>query len=666
MKLKSIFAFCAVASLAFSCTDTPKEFVKTDKGPEMTVNSYTESTYMGAVIKVHLNLADKDFDLSTVKGSLLYGETEVATLTQRTKTEGEYTLEIQAPLLKDVPDGTAQLVLKAQNVGLGITEQTLDIALKRPDFETLTIKSEAGEEYTLTKTEDYKYEVEGNFPAYVNSTIVTPEFNDDGEFITLGWDGSALSASKTDLIPLGASIAGKYKITIDLLTLSAAPTGNAAVVSVAEYKQGQKMEFGNVVDVENWTLDTDFFSLNKDTKEVTFRAVDGLYKMDYDTEKKFIRVEPMKDESTPLSLSKDGTGALWVIGSGFGKPEIGPSWNTEEGAYPAACVSPKVYEFTLAVPSQLNQSGSEIKLFHEKGCNGQFEKGDYSEINISPAFSMTDDGNIHAADLKAGKGYKFTIDLTDGVKAAKISCEEVEVAVGGLDIEINGVKALKLSNTVYKVTAVKVEKNSIITYKGIENPQNWTFDADHFELTADELKFKAITGFYSFQIDLENQYIIVRHVKEDGKAATYADEKAITFMGWGVGYPAMAQQLGFDSGLLITLAQIEDGVYQFTGVACEDGDETVVGNCWRYTDISFKFFGQAGWGAEWNTVTLTDEAKKYIAQDGNVELIVESNDGGNKTYKPLEKGATYRMTVTNCSELNADNKFDVTIDFRKL
>ena len=221
------------------------------------------------------------------------------------------------------------------------------------------------------------------------------------------------------------------------------------------------MEFGNVVDVENWTLDTDFFSLNKDTKEVTFRAVDGLYKMDYDTEKKFIRVEPMKDESTPLSLSKDGTGALWVIGSGFGKPEIGPSWNTEEGAYPAACVSPKVYEFTLAVPSQLNQSGSEIKLFHEKGWNGQFEKGDYSEINISPAFTMTDAGNIQAADLKAGKGYKFTIDLTDGVKAAKISCEEVEVAVGGLDIEINGVKALKLSNTVYKVTAVKVEKNSL-------------------------------------------------------------------------------------------------------------------------------------------------------------------------------------------------------------
>lgn len=38
-----------------------------------------------------------------------------------------------------------------------------------------------------------------------------------------------------------------------------------------------------------------------------------------------------------------------------------------------------------------------------------------------------------------------------------------------------------------------------------------------------------------------------------------------------------------------------------------------------------------------------------------------------KIYKPLELGATYRMTVTNCSEIGADDKkFDVTIDFRKL
>lgn len=663
MKLKNMTVLCAVALAALSCNKT-EEFKRAEKGPDMTISSYTESTYMGAVITVNMNINDKDFALSTVKASLLYGETEVANTTVRTKREGEYAVKIQAPLLKDVPNGTASLVLKAQNVGLGITEKTLDVALKRPDFATLTLKEESGKTYTLKKTESYVYELEDDFPAYVNATIVTPEFN-DGEVITLGWDGSALSDSKTDLIPFGASIAGKYKITADLLSLEVSPTGSASVVSVAEYKQGQKMEFGNVVDVDNWVLDPDFFDVDKDTKAVTFRATNGLYKMDYDTKNMFIRVEPMADASTPLSLSDDGSGAVWVIGSGFGKPSIGPSWNTEEGAYPMACISPKVYEFTLAVPSQLNQSSGNIKLFHQKGWGGEFTKTNFSEINLSPAFKMSDSGNIEADDLKSGKGYKFTVDLTGGKNAAKISYEEVEVDAGGLDIEINGEKALKLSATVYKVAAVEVQQNSIITYKGIDNPLEWTFDCDHFELTASGLKFKAITGYYSFELDIENKYVIVRHVKSDGKAATYANEGAITFMGWGVGYPAMAQQLGFDSGLLVTLAQIEKGVYQFTGVACEDGDKTVVGNCWRYNDISFKFFGQAGWGVEWNKVTLTDEAKKYIAQDGNVELIVEGKDGDSKVYKPLELGATYRMTVTDCTSV-VDSKFDVTIDFTKL
>ena len=72
-------------------------------------------------------------------------------------------------------------------------------------------------------------------------------------------------------------------------------------------------------------------------------------------------------------------------------------------------------------------------------------------------------------------------------------------------------------------------------------------------------------------------------------------------------------------------------------------------------------------------VTLTDEAKKYLSVDGNVELIVDhkenavidGNEEERKVFKPLELGATYRMTVTNCSALDG-GKFDVTIDFRKM
>ena len=125
-------------------------------------------------------------------------------------------------------------------------------------------------------------------------------------------------------------------------------------------------------------------------------------------------------------------------------------------------------------------------------------------------------------------------------------------------------------------------------------------------------------------------------------------------MGWGVAHPMMTSQLAWDSGALITLAEVEDGVYQFTGVAVKETDGETIGGRWRYDYLSFKFFGQAGWGDEQGTVTLTPEAAKCLATPGNVELAEGVT---------LELGATYVMTVT-AGDLK-DGKFDVTIDFVK-
>ena len=61
-KIASI-ALAGVAALA-SCQKTP-EFITTEVGPEMVVNSYTEATYMGADIKFSVDVNDKDFALST-------------------------------------------------------------------------------------------------------------------------------------------------------------------------------------------------------------------------------------------------------------------------------------------------------------------------------------------------------------------------------------------------------------------------------------------------------------------------------------------------------------------------------------------------------------------------------------------------------------------------
>ena len=654
-------ALAGAAALA-SCQREP-EFRTTDIGPEMTVNSCTESTYMGADIKFSVSINDKDFALSTLKAKLLYDETEVNNVTIRTKENGTYEGTIQAPLYKDVPDGIASVVFASQNVGMGLTYDTLFVQLQRPDFESLTLVTEEGEDYVLPRVEAYKYELSGSFPEKVKGVLVTPAINAEGDVITLGWDGSALSATNTNSIPFTAGVAGEYTISADLMSLKASPMGATNVSAVYELKQGQVMDFGGIVDLNNWTVDYDFFVVNEDFTEVTFRAVDGYYLLSYDVKNMYVKVEPVDAEGNTLSLSSDGTGAVWVIGSNFGKPVIGPGWNTTEGAYAMAQVSEKVYQFTLTAPGQLAVSGADFKFFHQKGWGGEFLTANYAEVNIDPAFEMpAADGNIKGKELKGGKSYKLTLDLTGGVNAAKLSYEEVVIPVNLLDIQVNGVAAMKMSNEVYKVMAASVEQNSIISFSGIDSPESWWVDPDHFEVTAEGLKFKAVSGFYSFELNLAEQFVTVRRVKEDGKAATYADEGAITFMGWGVGHPYIASPLAWDNGHLITLAEVEDGVYQFTGVAGEATD-TTMGVRWQYdSEVSFKFFGQAGWGAEWGTVTLTDEAKKWIEVYGNVELIKVDESG---TRQPLELGATYVMTVTDCTPLDGDSKFNCTIDFRK-
>ena len=636
----------------------------TDVGPEVTVLSYTDATYMGADIKMSVDVKDNDFALSTLKAFLYYDETQVADLNVRTKENGTYDCVIKAPLYKDVPDGVATLVLAAQNVGMGLTYDTLYVSLQRPDFDTITLKTEEGVDYVLARKEAYRYELSGEFPEKVKGVLVTPAINDAGDVVTIGWDGSALSATNPSPIPFTAGVAGAYTISADLMALTASPMGATNVAAVYELKQGQVMDFGGIVDLNNWTLDYDFFVVNDDFTEVTFRAVDGYYLLTYDVKNMWVKVDPVDADGNLLKLAADGTGCPWVIGSNFGKPKIGPSWNTEEGAYPMACIGDKLYQFTLTAPGQLAVSGADFKIFHQKGWGGEFLTANYAEINLAPAFDIpAPDGNIKGGDLKGGKSYKLILDLTGGVNAAKISYEEVVIPVNLLDIQVNGVAAMKLSNEVYKVMAVNVEQGSTISFAGIDSPESWYVDPDHFEVTAEGLKFKAVSGFYSFELNLADQFVTVRRVKEDGKAATYADEGAITFMGWGVGHPCIASPLAWDSGQLITLAEVEDGVYQFTGVAGE-GTDTTMGVRWQYdSEVSFKFFGQAGWGAEWGTVTLTDEAKKWLDIYGNVELIKTDESG---TRQPLELGATYVMTVTDCTPLDADSKFNCTIDFKKL
>ena len=667
--LLALFIFIAgIATL--SCNKEP-EMQYADKGPEMTINSYTETVNMGSMIKFSVSVSDSEFALSTVKARLLFDETEVGTVTIRTKENGTYEDAILVPLMKGIPDGVATVEFIAQNVGLAKTIQTVAVDVSRPNPKTVVLVDADGKEYNMTKTADYKYSYSGLLPQKFSVYAQVPSLV-EGEPIVLGWNGSELEVNAKNPIPFSATEMADYTVSIDLANLSAEPfnmvikteskLSESNKTEILELKQNRAIEFKGITDIQDWELDRDFFKFDEN-KSVIFLAVDGRYKLTADFVNNFIKVEPVDVNGKTLTLGSEGNGALWMIGHSFGKPSIGPSWNTTDGAYAAAQVSPKVFQITFNVGSQLGE-GLSIKFFHQKGWGDEFKS--YSKVNDATGiFTVTSAGNIELSkgkSLAKGRAYQFVVDLTQGVSSPVLSIKEVAASEGkALDIKVNGVKADKLSKTVYKVKAVELKKNSLISFSGIDNPMEWYIDPDHFKIDASGLKFNAVDGYYSIELNLADMYVTVRRVKKDGKSATFKDEGAITIMGWGLAHPFMTKELAWDNGSLITLAEVEEGLYQFTGIAVEN-KSTKMGGRLRYNDMSFKLFGQAGWGTEMsNNYVISAGAQALgFVNKGNIELGGKANDSA------LELGATYRMTFKFDNKTLVDNKFTFTFDCVKL
>lgn len=663
--------FIAIAGIAtLSCNKEP-EMQYAENGPEMTINSYTEKVNMGSMIKFSVSVSDSEYDLSTVKARLLFDETEVGAATIRTKENGTYEDAILVPLMKGIPDGIATVEFIAQNVGLAKTIQTVAVDVSRPNPKTVVLVDAEGKEYTMTKTADYKYSYSALLPQKFSVYAQVPSLV-EGEPIVLGWNGSELEVNAKNPIPFSATEMADYTVSIDLENLTAEPF-NMVVKTVSNLsesnntevltlRQNRAIEFKGIPEIKDWELDRDFFKLDED-KNVIFLAVNGRYRLTADFKNTFIKVEPVDENDKPLTLGADGTGGLWMIGANFGKPSIGPGWNTTDGAYATAQVSPKIFQITFNVGSQLGEKPS-LKFFHQKGWGGEYKA--YSKVNDATGiFTITGGGNIELQSGKSlvdGRAYQFIVDLTQGVDSPVLSIKEVAASEGkALDIQVNGVKADKISKTVYKVKALELKKNSVISFSGIDNPLEWYVDPDHFIIDASGLKFNAVNGYYSIELDLADKYVTVRRVKKDGKSGTFKDEGAITFMGWGVAHPFMTKQLAWDNGSLITLAEVEEGLYQFTGIAVED-NSTRMGGRLRYNDMSFKLFGQAGWGTEMSkdyVISAGAQALGFVNK-GNIELGGKANDSA------LEIGATYRMTFRFDNKTLVDNKFTFTFDCVKL
>ena len=177
-------------------------------------------------------------------------------------------------------------------------------------------------------------------------------------------------------------------------------------------------------------------------------------------------------------------------------------------------------------------------------------------------------------------------------------------------------------------------------------------DPDFLIKEGDSYKFNAVDGTYKFILNLQSQDI------------TYADEEAgqnmvaswtlfqginndgfystLILAGNGIGNLTVnsKNQPGWnvESPVQPYMAEIEKGVYQFTGVYSGSWEWQKPYNRWTWS-LDFKYFGNIWWGdGTENGVNLVDNTGK-----------IQQTSNGNFTWKESnnywEDGQTYRLTV---------------------
>jgi hypothetical protein len=316
----------------------------------------------------------------------------------------------------------------------------------------------------------------------------------------------------------------------------------------------------------------------------------------------------------------------------FGKPEIfSAGWNTDLGLCMAE-VSPKVFQLTLVAGTQLSASSINVKLFHQKGWGGEFGGGSYASVESDLLSVGESDGNIHlAGTLEVGAPYRFTLDLTGGVTAAVLKFEKAgESSIVSDKISVNGTELALVGADVYAGT-VSLKKGDALSVTGVDDIASWWIDPDFVAAGV----WNAVDGFYQVTLDKAGKVATARRVKEDGSAPNLS-EGGLYMQGWGVAPVRMTGQVGWPGTGGYQMAQVSPGVFQLTGKAVGEKDDTVGGR-WRYDYWSVKYFFQDGWGGE---------ASKEVTIDGNAaECLTQGSDGNLGLASHLEEGATYRLTV---------------------
>ncbi len=431
--------FLAALVLFSACEKTDNQGAG---NPEIDLQTDFSSALFGDSLSFNIAVSDQQVPLSTLKVQLYYTDEIVQQTVIRTKENGNYEGKIWIPFYKDVPDAVATIKVIAQNISKTITEENFDLALSRPDFPFLTLVT-AGAEYRMEKIGTNSYAASEEFPFSVKGYIKTPKVGESGNEMTFGYEGSQIALGSVTDIPFSNSSSGKYSITFNTFDFSASPFIVAYALNGTVMKrindnlfqvdlqlnQGEELTIDGFEDLSDWWIDADFITKEGDTFK--FAAMSGKYKISADLEKKYFVIEAMSGNEL-ATLREDGTGAIWIIGDGIGKPALtnAVGWTTEK----ALCMAPigaKKYQVSLIAGETVNASDINFKFFHQKNWGGEFSAATLTSgsdlVFVGDGSNGRDSGNlgiIAGKSLTAGKTYVFTVDLSAGNDKATLTIVE--------------------------------------------------------------------------------------------------------------------------------------------------------------------------------------------------------------------------------------------------
>lgn len=405
--------------------------------PEITLKSDVSTAYFGDSLQFTVDVND-NVPLSTLNASLYFGDEKVSETTIRTKDNGEYTGKMFVPFYVNIPDGTATLTLILKDTHLTTTTQSVEVKISRPDYPYLILVTGSGS-YPMERVGLHEYAATEAFPsndlpAYIKTPVVTPWGNE----ITFGWNNGSITQGVTDDIPFASSEGGKFSVTFNTLTYEATPffeiLFNGQKMNMLDKQnytidvtltQGQEITFDGI-DVSGWWIDPDFLTKVADN-QFTFAPIDGKYRITANLKFNYFKVEVMSG-SDLATLQDDGSGAIWVIGQGVGKPSVVDNevgWTTANGL----CMAPignKKYQITLVGGETVTTASINFKFFYQKDWGGEFDAPALTTTSnlvfIGDGVTVVngaavDNGNLVLKDgvtLEDGAVYVFVVDVSGG------------------------------------------------------------------------------------------------------------------------------------------------------------------------------------------------------------------------------------------------------------